>query len=69
MKFTDEKLKIYLHSFFDEYDQLPTRQAIANNFGVYINAVNERLKWLEREGYLDRNVLGNYMFSRTQYEE
>lgn len=66
MKFTDEELKKYLRSFFREFDQLPTQQAIANNFGVAQNAVNERLKKLEREDYLARNPANKYMFSRSK---
>jgi DNA-binding transcriptional MocR family regulator len=66
MKFTDEELKSYLRSFFKEFDQLPTQQAIANNFGVAQNAVNERMKKLENEGYLSRNPVNKYMFSRSK---
>ena len=64
MKFSDDELKDYLECFFSECDQLPTQAVIADTFKVYPNAINERLKKLEREGYLERNVLGNYMFAR-----
>lgn len=64
---TETQCNVYnfMVDFFEEYDQLPTRAAIAAEFKWSSpNAAHEVVKRLEAKSWLSRNILGNIMFAR-----
>lgn len=64
MTFTDEELKEYIVAFFENNDQIPPNGTIAAKFNSHFHPVRLALERLENEGFLKKNVLGKYMFSR-----
>jgi SOS-response transcriptional repressor LexA len=60
-----KKVLVFMHQFFSENDQLPTMQAIAEGFGwKSFNAAAEVAIKLEAKGYLERNALNKFKFTR-----
>ncbi len=63
--FSDKSILDYMRKFLLENDQMPPMQTIADHFGVYPNAINERMQKLEQAGFLQRNAVNKLMFSRN----
>jgi SOS-response transcriptional repressor LexA len=56
----------YLHVFFGMNDALPSAMTIASAFGYASgNAASELLLKLARKGYIEKNEVGGYRFTRT----
>ena len=54
----------FMREFFNENDQLPPIQVLADGMGVTHNAANDALTRLIRAGEIQRNSVGKWMFAR-----
>lgn len=56
----------YLQVFFRMNDALPSAKTIANAFGhASANAASEIMLKLARKGWIEKNEVGGYRFTRT----
>lgn len=56
----------FMRGFFAENDHLPGGPDIARHFGFRSpNAGAEYISALERKGYVERNAVGRYRFTRS----
>lgn len=55
----------FLRDFYARNDQLPPMHVIAAHFGFCLNAANDHLEALARRGYLERNAVGKWRFTRA----
>lgn len=57
----------FMHSFFEANDQLPPMRAISQHFGWKSdNAAVTFAAILEAKGYIEKNEVGRYRFTRNQ---
>lgn len=57
----------YLRAFYEENDQLPPMQTIADHFGwKSMNSAATFTAILEAKGYIEKNAVGKFRFSRHQ---
>lgn len=57
----------YLRDFYEQNDQLPPMHAIRAHFGWSSdNAAQSHIDGLAARGYLERNEVGKWRFSRAQ---
>lgn len=63
---TDRQSEVleFCRSFFRENDQLPPMLTIAAEFQFCNNAAQDHVKALVKKGYLEKNSVGKYRFSR-----
>lgn len=64
--YTDKEMIDFMRKFLAENDQLPPYATIADHFGVFPNAVNERIHRLEKNGLFKRNAVNKIMFSNRK---
>jgi hypothetical protein len=62
--FSDENLLHYMRVFLADNDQMPPMQTTADHFQVFPNAIMERMRRLEKAGFLQRNSVNKFMFAR-----
>jgi SOS-response transcriptional repressor LexA len=64
-----QEVLAFMREFFADNDQLPTLLAIARRFGwKSVNAAVVMTAILERKGFIEKNVLGKYRFSRPKVD-
>ncbi|MBT2300386.1 hypothetical protein J7E70_07900 [Variovorax paradoxus] len=66
-KLTNRQLSIfvYMRDFFKENDQLPPQATLSEHFGwKSYNAAALHQKALASKGYLEKNAVGKYRFTR-----
>jgi SOS-response transcriptional repressor LexA len=62
---TQQSVLIFICQFFGDNDQLPPMHAIAKQFGwASANAAHDVCVQLERRGYIEKNAVGKYRFTR-----
>lgn len=60
-----EQVLAYMREFFTANDQLPPLHTIAKRFGwKSVNAAQSYASILEGKGYIERNAVGKYRFTR-----
>lgn len=61
------KVYVFLDKFFKLNDQLPTLQAICDEFGFNSpNGAYEHLRALETKGLIEKNSVNKWRFTRTK---
>lgn len=64
---TQKKLLAFMRAFFAENDQLPTIAATKAHFGWKSNnTVAARFYALEAKGFIEKNAVNRYRFTRTK---
>lgn len=61
-----QRVLAFAHVFLEDEDQFPPLRATATRFGMRFQTVANHYRRLEKAGFIERNAVGKYRFTRKE---